>query len=246
MVERMGHRVDTVADGAEAVQAVRSVPYDLILMDMMMPVMDGLTATRVVRGEPGRAGRTPIVGLTANSERGKESACRRTGMNGFVGKPVTAELLAASIVTVMIPGVADAPHARAGHCWTMTVLVGLAPDIGEDGAIDVARLFLAEAPRMITRLEQSSPTPGGLLLREVHTLASATRSVGLLRVGHTAADIEQAMAADERLRIDSAICWIYCAERDAAGSMGGSRPTGVVGGHLTSVSRSARPAGAAR
>jgi HPt (histidine-containing phosphotransfer) domain-containing protein len=78
-----------------------------------------------------------------------------------------------------------------------TVLDVLAADIGQDGAIDVVRLSLAEAPRMTTRLERSSINHGRALLREVHTLASAAKSVGLLRVGNAAAKIEQRIARDE-------------------------------------------------
>jgi HPt (histidine-containing phosphotransfer) domain-containing protein len=73
----------------------------------------------------------------------------------------------------------------------------LAEDIGDDGALDVAHLFLAEAPRMEQRLEQSCAGSVGALLREVHTLASCARSVGLLRVGYLAGEIERAMANAE-------------------------------------------------
>ena len=62
-----------------------------------LPGMDGLTATRYIRSEPGRNGCTPIIGLTASAEPGNEVACRRAGMDGFVSKPVTAERLAAAI-----------------------------------------------------------------------------------------------------------------------------------------------------
>ncbi len=197
MVERMGHRVDAVVDGAEAVRAVRSIPYDLVLMDVMMPEMDGLTATRLIRGEPGPVGRTPIIGLTANAERSKEAACRDAGMNGFASKPVTAERLAAEIEAVMTACDADAPVGDEWPLLDERVLGRLAVDIGEDGAADVVRLFLTEAPRMIHRLEQSLVTRGRALLREVHTLASAASSVGLLRVGHAAADIEQSCASND-------------------------------------------------
>jgi hypothetical protein len=74
------------------------------------------------------------------------------------------------------------------------VLGVLAEDIGDDGALDVVQLFLAEAPRMGERLELASIDSAGALLREVHTLASCTRSVGLLRVGYLAGEIEHAMA----------------------------------------------------
>jgi DNA-binding response OmpR family regulator len=166
-------------------------------MDVMMPEMDGLTATRLIRGEPGLLGRTPIIGLTANAERSKEAACRDAGMDGFASKPVTAERLAAEIEAVITACDADATTVDEWPLLDASVLGRLAGDIGEDGAADVARLFLTEAPRMIHRLEQSLVTRGRALLREVHTLASAASSVGLLRVGHAAADIEQTFASDD-------------------------------------------------
>ncbi len=160
MVERMGHRVDAVADGAEAVEAVRSIPYDLILMDVMMPQMDGLTATRVIRAEHGPVGRTPIIGLTANADRGNEAACREAGMNGFVAKPVTAERLADAIAAAMAAAGSDAAPPDMWPLLDDTVLERLAGDIGEDGVVEVVRLFLAEAPRMVDRLEQGVAQSG--------------------------------------------------------------------------------------
>jgi hypothetical protein len=174
-----------------------SIPYDLVLMDVMMPEMDGLTATRLIRSESGQVGQTPIIGLTANAERSKEAACKEAGMDGFVSKPVTAERLAAAIEAVVIVGAVTPTGESVLPLLDERVLDRLADDIGADGAVDVVRLFLAEAPRMISRLEQSSISGGRALVREVHTLASAARSVGLLRVGNTAADIEQAAATQE-------------------------------------------------
>ncbi|MEJ0015755.1 MAG: ATP-binding protein [Acetobacteraceae bacterium] len=194
MIERMGHRVDAVADGTEAVQAVRSIPYDVVLMDLMMPEMDGLTATKLIRAEPGPVGRTPIIGLTANAEQGREAACRDAGMNAFVSKPAPFEQLAAAIQAVAAAGGQPVAAACARPLLDARVLGLLAEDIGQDGALDVVRLFLTEVPRMIDRLEQALVARGSALLREVHTLASASRSVGLLRLGHEAAEIEEALA----------------------------------------------------
>jgi CheY-like chemotaxis protein len=89
MLERMGHCVDAVVDGYEAVQTARSMPHDLILMDVMMPGMDGLTATRQIRAGAGSGAKTPIIGLTANAESGKAAECRAAGMDSVVTKPVT-------------------------------------------------------------------------------------------------------------------------------------------------------------
>jgi CheY-like chemotaxis protein len=90
----MGASVDSVADGAQAVQAARTGGYDLILMDVHMPVMDGLDATRAIRALEGPAARTPIVALTANIQPEQVQRCREAGMDNHVGKPIqVAELL---------------------------------------------------------------------------------------------------------------------------------------------------------
>ena len=88
MLERLGYQVVSVVDGGAAVEAVRSGGYDLVLMDMMMPEMDGITATRMIRALPSAI---PIVGLTANAARSDEAACLEAGMNAFVTKPVRSQ-----------------------------------------------------------------------------------------------------------------------------------------------------------
>ncbi|KQY84693.1 hypothetical protein ASD25_06585 [Brevundimonas sp. Root1423] len=84
----LGVELDTVCDGAEAVEAARFGGYDLILMDVHMPVMDGLTATRTIRGMGGAVARTPIVALTANVQPEHVERCLAAGMDGHVGKPI--------------------------------------------------------------------------------------------------------------------------------------------------------------
>ncbi len=101
MLERMGHRVHAVTNGREAVAAVMSRPYDLILMDMMMPEMDGMTATSLIRGMPGPWARIPIIGLTANVMHADEMTCRNAGMDHFATKPISGAQLAEVIREVV-------------------------------------------------------------------------------------------------------------------------------------------------
>jgi len=95
MIARLGHRVDTVGNGCEAVAALRGAPYDLVLMDVQMPEMDGLEATRRIRAElpPGRQPR--IVAMTASALLQDRRACAEAGMDGHLAKPVRQEDLAA-------------------------------------------------------------------------------------------------------------------------------------------------------
>ena len=92
----LGLGLETVSNGAEAVEAARTGAYDLILMDVHMPVMDGLNATRAIRAMGGAVGRTPIIALTANVQPEQVQRCREAGMDGHVGKPIqVSDLLTA-------------------------------------------------------------------------------------------------------------------------------------------------------
>lgn len=94
----LGLEIDTVCDGAEAVQAMQSGSYDLVLMDVHMPVMDGLTATREIRRmQAGTGQRTPILALTANVQADQVARCLDSGMNGHLAKPIQIPELAGAL-----------------------------------------------------------------------------------------------------------------------------------------------------
>ena len=97
ILKHLGLRADAVADGAEAVKAMATVPYDLVLMDVQMPVMDGLEATRLVRGGETavRNPWVPIIAMTANAIQGDRGKCLEAGMSDYVSKPVSPQTLAA-------------------------------------------------------------------------------------------------------------------------------------------------------
>jgi CheY-like chemotaxis protein len=88
MLEKAGHQIDVVNDGAEAVEAVRGKPYDLVLMDVQMPGVDGLEATRRIRGLPTKESAVPVIAITANAMHGDEQRCLAAGMNDYISKPI--------------------------------------------------------------------------------------------------------------------------------------------------------------
>ncbi len=102
MLEHMGHAVEIAEDGAAALSAVSTKPFDLILMDLMMPKMDGLAATRAIRALPGPAAHLPIIGLTANTSDEDRDACLKAGMNSFATKPITAQHLRCQITAALV------------------------------------------------------------------------------------------------------------------------------------------------
>lgn len=118
---RRGHRSDVVCNGREAVDAVQRNAYDLVLMDVQMPEMDGMTAAMLIRGLPGPERRVPIIALTANSLVGQRESYLAAGMNDYLSKPFEpAEFFAAidrwGVHSPMLPEQAynlDYPGVRA-------------------------------------------------------------------------------------------------------------------------------------
>jgi CheY-like chemotaxis protein len=93
MLERAGYRVDVASNGMEAVDALHNRPYDVVLMDVQMPEMDGLEATRRIRELGGRSAETPIVAMTANAMQGDRERCLQAGMNDYLAKPLNHQTL---------------------------------------------------------------------------------------------------------------------------------------------------------
>lgn len=97
VLDKLGYQVDVANNGFEALDAVDSVRYDLILMDCIMPEMDGFEATRRLRSAGGRAAEVPIIAMTANAFEDDRKACLAAGMNDFLSKPVRQSELAAKL-----------------------------------------------------------------------------------------------------------------------------------------------------
>ncbi len=101
ILKKAGYEVTVASNGHEAVEAASMRRFDLILMDLRMPVMDGLEATRRIRDLPGESGRVPVIALTANAFKEDIEQCHAAGMNDFVSKPINRNLLLDKMAEVL-------------------------------------------------------------------------------------------------------------------------------------------------
>ena len=97
MLTKLGCRADVVGNGKEAVEAVRSVPYDMVFMDCNMPEVDGFEATRLIREMEHNHKQTVIIAMTANALKGDKEKCLEAGMDDYIAKPVRQNDLAAMV-----------------------------------------------------------------------------------------------------------------------------------------------------
>jgi CheY-like chemotaxis protein len=95
ILHKLGLRAEAVADGAEVVEVLKTLPYNLVLMDVQMPEIDGLEATRIIRDpqSPVLDHQIPIIAMTAHAMRSDREHCLQTGMNDYIAKPISAQAL---------------------------------------------------------------------------------------------------------------------------------------------------------
>ncbi len=104
LLEKRGHWVAVAADGRQALDALDREPFDLVLMDVQMPVMDGFEATAALRARESETGRhLPVIALTAHAMKGDHERCLKAGMDGYVTKPIKAQTLFAAIEAALAP-----------------------------------------------------------------------------------------------------------------------------------------------
>jgi CheY-like chemotaxis protein len=203
LLARHGHSVDVVADGAAAVEAARGGGYDVILMDVHMPGLDGIEASRIIRSFPGAAGRVPIVGLSASVLRDETDLCFAAGMDEFLAKPIDPAALARVLARHGTSPAAARPPAPAGEALLDTAYLSALVE-----ALGTARVAaLAEAlPKEIEPHERliTTATPGGDvtgLRPPAHALKGVAANLGLSALAGLAGAVEEAALAGDPVRV---------------------------------------------
>jgi PAS domain S-box-containing protein len=193
-----GHEVDLASDGREAVDAWRRQRYDAILMDVQMPVVDGLQATREIRQLEGKGRHVPIIAMTANAMRGDDEACLLAGMDDYVSKPFDADAFLLTVARWLDaggpPGATPPPVAD-----------GILPLLDDDHLDRLARMMPADRfttilrayvdgdDRRLDRIEtfgRSGDLPG--LARAAHDLTSISGNLGARQLQRLAEELDRA------------------------------------------------------
>jgi signal transduction histidine kinase/CheY-like chemotaxis protein len=181
LLEARGHSVDVAADGAEAIAKVEEKEYDLILMDMQMPRMDGLEATRRIRARGGKLASVPIVAMTANAFGSDQAACVEAGMNDFLAKPIDAEKLGEALDRIMSGRTGRAEEGREATAgdFSRAPLDALVRQLGVTAAADILACFEAEIPPLLELVEDGLAADAPDALADaLHALRSALSNLG--------------------------------------------------------------------
>lgn len=173
MLERLGYRADVAANGREVLEAVQRQPYDLVLMDVQMPEMDGLEATRQIRRhESAGNGRMRIIAMTAYAFPADLDRCLEAGMDGFITKPIRMEELIDTLAHESRPDLTVAKVEGNHGVISAARLIDLSESLGE-GVVDVINAFLEETPQLIGKIAASYARGD---LDEVQRLAHSLKS----------------------------------------------------------------------
>ncbi len=207
LLNALGLEVDLATDGAMALDKLQRGLYDIVLMDMQMPVMDGLTATRAIRRLPG-LGTLPIVAMTANAMAGDRERCLEAGMNDYVAKPIDPDRLMAKLQQWVKPRPPGTPAVRAGGAAPSAAVLldgiaGLDVPLGLHQALGREGLYLSLLSKFIATYTDAPLRIAGAIAeadwtsaeRMAHTLKGVAAQIGAGELRLIASQLEEALRA---------------------------------------------------
>lgn len=200
MLNRLGHRADVAANGLETLEALQRQPYDVVLMDIQMPEMDGLEATRQIRQlwtppHPMAYARPWIIAMTANAMQGDREQCLAAGMDEYLSKPVRFEDLAARLrqcQSTSTPIVGNAPFTLSAI--NPSALDSFRAVMGDCATVAIAELldcYFTETPKLLRTIEDAIAQTNALQLRQAaHTLKSSSAALGAQKMAEWCKELE--------------------------------------------------------
>ena len=197
LLRRLGGTADVAQNGREALEKMRARAYDIVLMDVQMPEMDGLEATRRLRAEHDH--QPYVLALTANALSGDAEVCREAGMDAYLSKPVRLDHLADAfaLFTAQPAGMTETASEASGSDAAQEMLARLREKTGVadlDFAADVLDAFLDSVGELADRLIDAALRQDGAALADVtHALKSACATLGADEVHDVCAAIEQSV-----------------------------------------------------
>jgi two-component system, sensor histidine kinase and response regulator len=203
LLEKSGHTVVVAANGKKALEALDKASFDLILMDVQMPEMNGLDATRAIRErERQSGGRIPIIAMTAHAMKGDEEKCLASGMDDYLTKPIrTAELLAALDRISRDKGDSGVVLEPSSPTNSAEPAIDLAATLerldGDRGLFDeLVEVFRSECPKVMGEIRRALVVQDKERMeRAAHTLKGSSANVGAIAVSQAAAEIENLAGA---------------------------------------------------
>jgi two-component system, sensor histidine kinase and response regulator len=195
ILEKMGHSVTVVEDGKKALEAMASESFQLIMMDVQMPVMDGYEATRTIRIQEEKTGtHIPIVAMTAHAMKGDREKCLDAGMDGYISKPIEMKELYETIENLFPGAKADEqPGTDARHGEKIIDREALLERTGQDMDLfrELVELFLDDSVHLVDRIRTAvAHNDANELERAAHALKGSVLNFGARTVADLALGLE--------------------------------------------------------
>jgi PAS domain S-box-containing protein len=207
LLRNAGHQVDLVENGEQAVEAVRTGTYDVVLMDVQMPILDGMQATRLIRALPAPADRVPIIALTAHAMSGAREEYIAAGMDDYLSKPLDTaalfdKLAALSSEAAGRPAAASAATMR-DRVLDHLHLASLEKHMPAVSVRELVSLFLDQIITQARAIEAlAANSDFAVLAREAHTVAGTSGNFGAAKLSGLARAIEVACRAGEAEQVE--------------------------------------------
>ncbi|MBW4576092.1 MAG: response regulator [Aphanothece sp. CMT-3BRIN-NPC111] len=194
LLQRMGYRADVAGNGLEVLEALHRLPYDVVLMDVQMPEMDGLEATRLIVQNWKSAERPRIIAMTANAMQGDREICIDAGMDDYISKPIRVEQLVTALEKCQPRTHIPTPTQLPVAAIDAKVLQELRDLGGEDDSNFLAEVigsYLEDAPKLLEDISEAILQGDPISLeRAAHTLKSTSASVGATALSQLCFELE--------------------------------------------------------